>query len=180
MAVATVAPGQPGFWKFAAEAKATQDSVYFTPGKYVVRIENWKLFNTRNGRPTTALETTILSSDDHEGHPIGSKASWLVMLDQDMAGPNLKMAVRDILGVQEDGITEEIFGKIILSDVDPANKGLLSPLAGVIVDVTATNILTRDNNDFTKVVFKKRAKDEPVVQLAHRTRSKVAAAPADV
>lgn len=176
-----------------ASAKATVQSSYFGPGTYVVVITGWRKTKNRNGRPFTALETQIKASDDHERHPIGSSASWLQMLDQDMAPPNIKATVMGLLGLNPSNpedvvqITPDILKKCITRD-DPAEeaqriarleevtgeKGVwqTSKVIGIVADVTATAITTRAGKPFTKVAFKYRDPTVPIQALAHRQRVK--------
>jgi len=167
----------PDFYDTVSDAKATVQSSYFGPGTYVVRIVGWRKTKNRNGRPFAALETVILSSDDHERHPVGSSASWLQMLDQDMAAPNIKATIMGLLGlnssVPEDiaRVTRDVVKACITDDDNPEDRARPSKLVGVLADVTATGITTREGKPFTKVAFKYRDPAEPVPVLVHRQRA---------
>ncbi len=162
------------YWNDVAEAKATVNSTYIRPGHYVVRIDDWKQGQNRNNRPFLALETTIVESDNHDDHPPGSSATWMGMLDQDATKGNIKVAVMEFLNIPEDEVT----GDIIERCVTPDGESGVSPLAGVLAEVTAVNIKTREGNDFTRVMFKHWDPEKPLLGLEHRVRQEPAPASA--
>lgn len=158
---------------------------YFSPGRYFVRINDWKEGTTRppKNRDFYVMETTVRESDNHVKHPIGSEASWMVLLDTDMAAINLKNAIMGVLGSWHDfGTPMERFVPLAENQVTsllakkvltPDDSGF-SPLAGTLVEVTGTEIITKAGTPFTQVRFKAwrhaDGKERPLPSLTHRER----------
>jgi len=161
-----------GLYDEIAGAAATLQSRYVTPGTYVGSVNDWKEGITRKGDDFVVLEMTVLASDNHEEHPVGSAMSWMVMLKHDSAPGNIKRAIMEIVALQEEGQVTPALCKAVLSANEDAERGEVgvSPTAGTIIDVVATNTKTRAGNDFTRVTFRYRDPDRAVVPLEHRPR----------
>jgi hypothetical protein len=157
------------FYSEISDATASRDSSFFTPGRYVVRVDDWKAGATRapSERPFYALETTILASDNHDLHPIGSQATCMQMKDTDMAPKNMKAYLMGVLGIEASQITSDLARKVLSPDPDTGK----SPVAGLVIDVVAVGITTRAGNPFTKCSFSSRDPEAPIPELAHRSRA---------
>jgi hypothetical protein len=94
------------------------------------------------------------------------------MLKHDSAPGNLKRAIMEIVGLPEEGmVTADLCEKVLNpnTDEDKGEVGV-SPLAGTILDVVATNTKTRAGNDFTLCSFSYRDPETALPELAHRPR----------
>ena len=161
-----------GLYDDIAGATATLQSRYVSPGTYVAVVADWKEGVSRKGDSFVVLEMTVLASDNHVEHPVGSAMSWMVMLKHDSAPGNIKRAIMEIVALQEEGQVTSALCKAVLTPNEDPERGEVgvSPTAGTVIDVVATNTKTRAGNDFTRVTFRYRDPDRPVVPLEHRPR----------
>lgn len=132
-----------------SEATARRQSEYFTPGNYLVRIDDFKEGENRKGREFVVLETTVLDADDLEGHPRGSQRSWLLMLDMETTPKNVRAMLCAVLGITDDGLTTDMITKALTAQ----KKTGKSALAGLKTVIHAKNIKTRRGTDFTLLNF---------------------------
>ncbi len=161
-----------GLYDEIAGATASLQTSYLTPGTYVACVTDWKGGTSRKGDEFVVLEMTVLASDNHEDHPVGSAMCWMVMLRHDASPGNLKRAIMEIVALQEEGQVTRDLCKAVLTPNEDAERGEVgvSPTAGTIIDVLATNTKTRAGNDFTRATFRYRDPDLAVVPLEHRPR----------
>ena len=131
-----------------AGAKPTRQSEYFVPGHYLVQIIDFKRAETRKRRPFIVLETTVLDSDVAE-LSTGSEASWMQMLDSDLALANLKNFIQRALNLSEKGVTKEIIAKALSQNPDTGR----SFLSGLKIEIVAKEITTKAGNPFTVLSF---------------------------
>ena len=161
-----------GFADEVASSRATIQSNYFSPGRFIVEIKDWKIGENRKGNPYAALETEIVRSDNHDAHPPGSLATWMVILKggagSDMAASNIKAAICGITGASEKEVDSEVVQYCLGAESD---DGGMSPLAGNLILVTAVNVKTRAGNDFTRCTFKKVGDPDNLPDIQHRDRS---------
>jgi hypothetical protein len=135
-----------GLFSGIGSAKSNGGGVYFLPGIYTLECKACKTGETREGKkPFFVAEFTILESTNPD-RPVGSTVSWMVMMDKylETALGNIKQCAAALFGIPE-------------TDVDEAGvEALISaanPAAGIKVKAEATNIKTRAQKDFTKVLF---------------------------
>ena len=162
-----------------AGAQATIQSKYVTPGTFVCKVNDWKQGRTRKEESFFALEMTVLASDNHEEHPVGSDMTWMVMSKHDSAAGNIKRAIVEIVGLADEPQVTPALCEALLNPNTDENLGELgvSPAAGTIVGVVATNTKTRAGKDFTLVAFTQRNPEDPLPELAHRPRAVIPVAP---
>lgn len=135
-----------GLFSGIKNAKSNGGGVYFLPGTYVLECVAVKTGQTREGnKPFFVAEFTILESSNPE-RPVGTSVSYMVMLDKyiETALGNVKQCVAALFGVAEADVDEAG----VEEAVGPSN-----PAKGARVKATASNIKTRAQKDFTKVVF---------------------------
>jgi hypothetical protein len=161
-----------GLYDEIAGAAAARQSTYVSAGTYVAVVGDWKEGVRRQGDAFVVLEMTVLASDNHEKHPVGSAMSWMVMLKHDSAPGNIKRAIMEIVALQEEGQVTSDLCKAVLTPNEDEERGEVgvSPTAGTIIDVVATTTKTRAGNDFTRVTFRYRDPDRTVEPLEHRPR----------
>lgn len=138
-------------------AKARVDSNYIRPCDVWAKIEVAKLDQNRKKRVFFALEMTVIHRlpTDDGNHRIGESVTHLVMQDSEYFLSEIKSMFSSILGVSP----EEIDADDCAAACSPDN-----PLAGTVVHVQATNIETRQGNDFTKVSYKREVPMAEVVE----------------
>jgi hypothetical protein len=129
-------------------AKPTRQSEYFVPGHYLVQIIDFKRAETRKRRPFIVLETTVLDSDVAD-LGTGSEASWMQMLDSDLAPANIKNFIQRALNLSEKGVTKEIIAKALAQNPDTGR----SFLSGLKIEIVAKEITTKAGTPFTVLNF---------------------------
>ncbi len=123
------------------KAQVFEGGVYFQPGLFLVRVDVVKESKTRKGREFFVVECTILDSN-HPELVAGKTVAQLIMLDQDAALSNIKQFAM----VAGECSAEEVDGKSIQMMISQEN-----PLQGTVLGVEATNVLTREKKDFTRI-----------------------------
>ena len=120
---------------------------YLMPGLHLIEVLKVKQGQTRQHRPYFVVECKIVESTNQKEHPIGTDASWMVMLDQDAAMGNIKHFV-------------SVASQTPIDDVQAADAedacSEANPLAGIRLRAIAVNIKTKKSgykDDFTKVKF---------------------------
>lgn len=135
-----------GLFSKIKEAKSNGGGVYFLPGTYTLECNALKTGKTREGdRPFFVAEFTILASSNPD-RPVGTSVSFMVMLDKfiETALGNVKGCVAALFNIPEEEVDE--------AGVETA-VGDQNPAKGLKVKASATNIKTKKQTDFTKVVF---------------------------
>lgn len=130
-----------GLFTGIEQAKVSEGGNYLKPGNFLLEILGIKTGKTRGGRAFFVVECKVLESDNLQ-QPAGITVSWMVMLDQDMALPNIKKFAAAVTGSAIDEIDEAGI-EYLVSDKQP--------LKGKKVGAQATNIKTKRDTDFTKV-----------------------------
>lgn len=145
-----------GMFTGVEDAKASFDAVYVNVGHYILRIDRVKADESRKKEQFMAVEMTTLhqygdcASFLKEGdspdklHRPGQAVSHLMMAKHESFKGNVKAMIANILGVHETEVSEKDCNDIC---------GEGQPLGGMIIEVRAQNILTRDKRDFTKVTY---------------------------
>ena len=133
-----------GIFDGIGKAQYFEGGKYLGPGLYLVEVLRVKQAATRNGRPFFVVEMQILESSDLKEFPIGTSASWMVMLDQDAALGNIK----HFLSVASETPINEVDKQDAEDAISEQN-----PLAGVKLRAMAVNVKTKALKDFTKVKF---------------------------
>lgn len=138
--------------------KSSQEANYTRPGRYVAYMDRVKQDETRAHVPFVAFEMTILArlgkEVDEDGkdlpfHNVGDNVSHLIMKGgkgEDMFLPNVKAAVKALMGCAEDEVTEEECVAMVSDD---------QPLSGMVFTFHARQITTRGGNPFTKVTVQR-------------------------
>lgn len=129
-------------------AKPTRQSQYFIPGRFLVQILDFKRAETRKRRPFIVLETAVLDSDTEE-LSTGSEATWMQMLDSDLAPANLKNFIQRALNLSEKDVNKEIIAKALTQNPETGR----SFLAGLKIEIKAKEIITKAGNPFTQLSF---------------------------
>lgn len=126
-------------------AKASQGGVYFEPGAYRLKVSKISQGKTRENRPFFVAEFVILQSNCDK-RPIGTSMSWMVMLDKnlDTGLGNIKAFMAALFNISPDEVDE--------AGVEEATSAE-NPCQGKEVSAVATQIKTRANKDFTRVIY---------------------------
>jgi len=137
------------FAKLVSRADARRQSSYFTPGSYVVRVDDFKEGTNRKGRDYVVLETTVLDSSDLNEAPAGCQRSWLLMCDVDSTARNVRGMLCAVLNIGNDELTLEMITKALEPDADTQ----VSSLAGLKAFVHARNVTTQKGGVYTLLNF---------------------------
>lgn len=140
-------------------AKASLDALYFVPGLYWCRIDKMKVDKNRKNIGFCATETTIVKVlDDNEGRALkaGMTPSHLIMQDSDYFLGEVKALIANVMGLSQDQVEEEHAEQIY---------GPEQPFAGMVVEIRARNIVTKNNTDFTKITY---VREVPATELIER------------
>jgi len=131
-------------------AKASFDAKYLQQGHYLCRIDRVKADKTRSGDQFLAVEMTVLHTfTDGDGlpekwHKAGESASHLMMAKHDSFLGNVKAMIANLLACHESEVKESDCVKVSEKE---------QPLAGMVAEIRARDILTRANKSFTKVSY---------------------------
>lgn len=149
--------------------KASRDANYVTPGHYVMRLDAVKIKENRKGEPIFLVEMTPLhvlvaeevvaktkkGNETLRSNKPGVPCTQLISFagpGGDMALPNIKAFVCGVTGCAEEEVTQDVMKSITSEE---------QPLAGVMVEVSARLIRTRNTDlDFTKVKYIRRVTNE--------------------
>jgi hypothetical protein len=132
------------------KAKASFDAAYMNEGHYLCRIDRVKADKNRSGDHFLAVEMTVIHTyADGDGkpeswHKPGDAVSHLMMSKHDSFLGNVKAMIANLLGVHESEVSEK--------DCETAS-GPNQPLAGMVAEVRARGILTRQQKPFTKITY---------------------------
>ena len=135
-----------GIFQGIRDARMTAGGVYFLPGEYIVLVQKVFLQESRKREVLFIAECLIQASSNPERRE-GQRCSWVVKMSQDAAMGNIKRFLAACCGIEpsmEAVVNEEITEELAEVAVSDGN-----PLAGTIVGLQATNIKTREGNDFT-------------------------------
>ena len=138
-----------GFREQVKNSEARRQSEYFSPGRFLVEICDFKEGENRNGREFVVLETTVLDSDNTTLHPKGAERTWLQMTDQDAAPRNIRGFLCKALNVPDTALSD---GMIDAAFEPDAHTGR-SPLSGLKLGVLAREIITKRGTPFTLCDF---------------------------
>lgn len=151
-------------------AKASFDASYVGAGHYLCRIDRVKADKTRSKDDFLAVEMTVLhvfmdgAGEPAKWHKAGSAVSHLMMAKHDSFLGNVKAMVAAVMGVHESEVTEKD-----CEDLSGAGQ----PLAGMVIELKAREILTRANKPFTKVTYER---EFPAAELQDLLDAKILAA----
>lgn len=99
------------------EAETYNRNKYITPGEYVVKVDSCVQKKMRSGGSAYIVECDVLESSNLQEHPLGSKVSFFVDLNNDSAAQNLKKLGLALLGID-------------MSDVEKVKKVCAEPKDG--------------------------------------------------
>lgn len=124
--------------------RASLGGNYVRPGKYIVRIDRVKEGNSSVNGDFIAFEMTVFHAFDGE-HKVGENITHMLMAKHVSWLSNFKAAVMGILSCEEEEVTQEAAAEIV---------GEKQPLSGLIVNMNAWEIITKQNKKpFTKVAY---------------------------
>lgn len=141
------------------QAKASVGANYIRPSDYIVRIDRVKQDVSHKKIPFVAFELTILKvlleremTINESGekracpHKPGEQVSQLIMMNHEMALPNLKAIVMALFGCDEEAVNAEICDQMV-SDAQP--------MAGMVAKVECVEIITKGKKEpFTKPIYR--------------------------
>lgn len=154
-----------GLFDQIGSVKASLDANYVRPGHYAFLIEAGKLAADRVGIPFTVLEMVCVAVyPDTAGylpieesgvatvkpHFVGERASHLLKNGgpgKDMFLPNIKSMLMGILAIAEADVTPQLVERCFVP------QGGESALRGLVVEVQARNIKTKQKKDFTRITY---------------------------
>lgn len=141
-----------GIFEGMGEAASSRDSNYIIPSHTLCRINKVKSGTTRKEEGFFAVEMVVVhdcAPEKYErskyGHLVGEEVTWMAMAKHDSFLGNVKQFVSTTLNMDDDGIGKDEVNSICGDD---------QPLAGLVIEVVARNIITKANKDFTKLAFK--------------------------
>jgi len=130
--------------------KPMMNSEYVRPGVYAVQFTGHKQIKNRKGENSVAIDMQVVhveDSNDGKGHRLGASIAHVI--------PNH--------GPQADYFKQNIVSHIgALADIDPMEVddemcdlvfGETQPFKGTLGILTAVNVITRANKDFTRVSY---------------------------
>jgi hypothetical protein len=158
-----------GIFDGIEKAEYFEGGKYVSPGLYLAKIDKVKQAMTRKKRPFFVVEMTVLETSNPKDHPVNDGMSWMVMLDQDAALGNVK----HFISVASDTPLDQVQA----SDAEDA-CGEDNPLSGVTLRISATNIKTKADKDFTKCRFMSAAMDATAAAKEHANEAASGSAPA--
>lgn len=150
-------------------AKASFDAKYQGPGHYLNRIDRVKADKTRAGDEFMAVEMTVMHTfmdglgAPEKWHKAGEATSHLMMKKHDSFLGNVKAMVANLLGVHESEVTKADCERISSAE---------QPMAGMVIELSARDILTKKNQPFTKVSY---TREVPAVELPNLLDDKIVA-----
>ena len=133
------------------DVKASFQSNYIAEGNYIVLIRNIKTISNRKGDDFVAIEMTVLAclpGIEPMNRP-GEEVSHLIGAKNDSFLPNVKAMIAGLAGKSADEVTEET-----CMEVAPEGNDAVSPLSGMIAEVSAKGITTKKGTPFTVVSYK--------------------------
>jgi len=151
---AAVAPAaKPAGGSMFSGMKGTKpmvNSEYVRPGVYVVIFTGHKQIKNRKGESSVAVDMQVVhveDSNDGKGHRLGASIAHVM--------PNH--------GPQADYFKQNVVSHIgALAEIDPTEVddemcnlvfGETQPLKGTLGILTATNVITKQNKDFTRISY---------------------------
>lgn len=128
-------------------AKATEGGNWVRPGRYQAELGAIKMVTNRKNQDLMAIESTITAVIDNAGgvgHRVGEEIVHFLKVELDSFLGNAKQFISAALGVHADAIGAEQADTVVSDE---------QPLAGIIVEFTATTIKTKAGTDWTKVMY---------------------------
>lgn len=138
------------------------DSNYEKPGTYWERIDACKTGTSRKGDEFAVLEKTVIRVIDDaegEGHRVGENISHMMMKKHDSFLSNIKTLISDIYEISEEDVNEELCEQVF-----PEKDDQESIFAGLIVECSNRNIVTKKNNDFTAVKYVREVSPQEILE----------------
>lgn len=139
-----------GMFSGVENAKASFDAKYLGQGHYLCRVDRVKADKTRTGDEFLAVEMTVIHTfpdgdgDSQKWHRPGEAVSQLMMAKHDSFKGNVKAMIANLLGVKENEVAEK--------DCEAACSAQ-QPMAGIIAEVRARDILTKKGTPFTTIRY---------------------------
>ena len=126
-----------------AGAKGRVNSEYFRAGRYLFYIRKFSWMKSRKDEnlvlfeclTVQVLDPSAAAADPKGPHRVGDNATWCINMKFDASPGALKAAMRDIFGVSEEDVTEEL---CLMA------AGDTQPLAGLYVEFDNKIIKTMD------------------------------------
>lgn len=137
-------------------AKTSEKLPYFEPGRYLLQVEQIKVFDSRSKGPMFVAEYTILENEGEGSNEKSSRAAHLIKLrGNDSALGNVKGLVGALTGEGPGKVTQAMCDKLVAPD---------NPAKGAKVKAFVYVTKTREGNDFTMIQY------EPTSELASVTK----------
>jgi len=158
-----------GMFDGVETAKASFDAKYQGAGHYLNRIDRVKADKTRGGDEFLAVEMTVLHTfadgqgDPAKWHKPGEAVSHLMMKKHDSFLGNVKAMVANVMGAHESEVTKADCERICTAE---------QPFAGMVVELSGRDILTKKNQPFTKISY---VREMPAVDLPEILDEKIIA-----
>lgn len=126
-------------------AKTSEKLPYIQPGRYVLRVDQIKVFDSRTKGPMFVAEYTIVESEGLGANPKGSRAAHLIKLKgNDSALGNVKGMVGALTGEGSSNVTQTMCDAVVAET---------NPTKGTLVRAFAFITETKAGTDFTKVQY---------------------------
>ncbi len=128
-------------------AKTTEGGNWVRPGRYQARLGAIRMVTNRAKAELLAIESEITKVIDGPGeqpHRVGEEIVHFMKVSLDSFLGNAKQFISASLGVHADAVGAEQADTVVSDE---------QPLAGIIVEFTATVIKTKAGTDWTKVMY---------------------------
>lgn len=138
-------PPPKGIFKNVKNARPLVDGEFIKPGHYVLRMDVTKSDYDRKQVPYCKIQATVVAVIDDAGgqsNRVGDELVQILKTTSDYFDSEIQAFCSAIAGIPPEEATEEVIEAIFCGE---------NPLAGWPVEMKAHNIVTRDNNDFTKI-----------------------------
>ena len=141
------------------EAKYSEGGVYVKQGVYKLCVTACKQIVTRKKQDAFVAEFLILESSNPE-RPVGSAMSWMVIAQPDTPWlGNIKQFLMTVLETEEEKIDESVCEFVVSAE---------NPLKDREVRLSAIDIKTKKNADFTKCKYMPLSMSAAEVQSLHQ------------
>lgn len=126
-------------------AKTSEKLPYFNAGKYTLRVDLIKVFDTRSKGPMFVSEYTVLESEGETANEVGSRVAHLIKLrGNDSALGNVKGLVGALTGEGAAKVNQNMCDRIVAAD---------NPAKGTKLKAFAYVTQTREGKDFTMIQY---------------------------
>lgn len=159
---------------FSGVGNAKGNSVtYIGSGQYLMRIERCHIVETRKKKDLVAVDLTVIKIlADGSAHKIGEEVNWGIQSDSDFFEREIKNFLVAVAGFDPSDMSEEqaaAEAERMCSEIFSAEN----PLGGVVVELHATDRVSKEGNDYTLRKFvRSLSSAEALAELSDEARNR--------